>query len=77
MVDREKLVTEESSEATPLLQKAAPIASAQECWQHRQLLRRSLNLKQTVSKMKGLFKTECVHEIKTELDPIAQQSMVE
>ncbi|RHZ53919.1 ankyrin repeat domain-containing protein [Aspergillus thermomutatus] len=68
---------EESSEATPLLQKAAPIVSAQECRQHKQLLRCFLNLKQTVSKTKGLFKTEYVHEIKTELDPIARQSTVE
>lgn len=29
------------------------------------------------SKVKGLFKAEYVHEIKTELDPIARQSMVE
>ncbi|KAF7167174.1 hypothetical protein CNMCM5623_000581 [Aspergillus felis] len=60
MVDREKLVAAESSEATSLLQKAAPIVSAQ-----------------TVSKTEGVFKTEYLHEIKTELDPIARQTMVE
>ncbi|KAF4232354.1 hypothetical protein CNMCM8980_005122 [Aspergillus fumigatiaffinis] len=77
MVGREKLVVEESSEATPLLRNAAPVISAQECRQHKQLLRCFLNLKQTVSKAKGLFKTEYVHEIKAELDPIARQSMME
>ncbi|EAW16709.1 uncharacterized protein NFIA_060650 [Aspergillus fischeri NRRL 181] len=77
MVEREKLVVEESSEATPLLRKAAPIISAQECRQHKQLLRCFWSLKQTVSKVEGLFKAEYVHEIKTESDPIARHSMVE
>ncbi|KAL4984521.1 hypothetical protein BDW68DRAFT_193574 [Aspergillus falconensis] len=77
MVDREKHVAEKSSEATPLLQRATTIVSAQECRQHKQLLRCFLNLKQIVSKTTGLFKTEYVHEIKNELDPIARQSAVE
>ncbi|PKX94829.1 uncharacterized protein P174DRAFT_418807 [Aspergillus novofumigatus IBT 16806] len=77
MVDRKELVVEESPETTPLLRSAAPILSAQKCGQHKQLLRCFLNLKQTISKTKGLFKAEYVHEMKTELDPVARQSMVE
>ncbi|KAL4743812.1 hypothetical protein BDV11DRAFT_201671 [Aspergillus similis] len=76
MVDREKHVADKSSEATPLLQKTATIISARNYWQHQQLLRCFLNLKQIVSKTTGLFKTEHVHEFKY-LDPIARQSAVE
>ncbi|OJI99490.1 hypothetical protein ASPVEDRAFT_81102 [Aspergillus versicolor CBS 583.65] len=77
MLDRERPGTKTFTEATPLLQKAAPIVPAQECQQHIQLLRCFLNLKQTVLKTKGLFKTEYVHEIKNGLDPIARQSAAE
>lgn len=77
MPDREKPGTKTFSEATPLLQKAAPIVPAQECQQHKQLLRCFLDLKQTVLKTKGLFKTEFVHKNKNELDPIARQSAAE
>ncbi|PLN83268.1 hypothetical protein BDW42DRAFT_165053 [Aspergillus taichungensis] len=77
MLDREKPGTKTFTEATPLLQKAAPIVSAQECQQHIQLLRCFLGLKQTVSKTKGLFKTEYVHKNKNELDQIARQSAAE
>lgn len=77
MLDREKPRTKTFTEATPLLQKAAPIVPAQEYQQHIQLLRCFLNLKQTVSKTKGLFKAEYVHKIKNELDPIARQSAAE
>ncbi|KAL4749726.1 hypothetical protein BDW72DRAFT_213877 [Aspergillus terricola var. indicus] len=63
-------------EATPLLQKTTTISSARDCWQHQQLLRCILKLKQTISKTTGLFKTEYVHEF-TNLDPIARQSAVE
>lgn len=77
MLDREKPGTKTSTEATPLLQKAAPIVSAQECQQHKQLLQCFLNLKQTVLKTKGLFKTEYAHKNKNELDPIARQSAAE
>ena len=77
MLDRERPGTKAFTEATPLLQKAAPIVPAQECQQHIQLLRCFLNLKQTVSKTKGLFKTEYVHKNKNELEPIARQSAAE
>lgn len=77
MLDREKPGTKTFTETTPLLQKVAPIVPAQECQQHIQLLRCFLNLKQTVLKTKGLFKTEYVHKIKNELDPIARQSAAE
>ncbi|GFF81705.1 hypothetical protein IFM47457_05560 [Aspergillus lentulus] len=53
MVDKERLVVEGSSEAMPLLRNAAPIISAQECWQHKQLLQ--------YSKVKGLFKADMSH----------------
>ncbi|KAL3435936.1 hypothetical protein BDV09DRAFT_184719 [Aspergillus tetrazonus] len=75
MVDREKHAAKNSCEATPLLQKTTTI-SARECWQHQQLLQCYLNLKQTVSRTTGLFKTEHVHEFKN-LDSIARQSAVE
>ena len=77
MLGREELGTKIFTETTPLLQKAAPIVSAQECQQHIQLLRRFLDLKQTVLKTKGLFKTEYAHKNKNELDPIARQSAAE
>ncbi|OJJ60978.1 hypothetical protein ASPSYDRAFT_66854 [Aspergillus sydowii CBS 593.65] len=77
MLDREKPGAKTSTESTPLLQKAAPIVSAQECQQHTQLLRCFLNLKQTISKTKGLFKTEHVHKIKNETDPVTRQSAAE
>ncbi|KAL4801955.1 hypothetical protein BDV18DRAFT_167102 [Aspergillus unguis] len=76
MIDREK-PEKTSTEATPLLQKAAPIVSAQECQQHIQLLRCFVNLKQTVLKTKGLFKTEYVHKHQNELDPVTRQSAAE
>lgn len=76
MVDREKHAAKKSCEATPLLQKTTTIVSARECWQHQQLLQCFLNLKQTVSRTTGLFKTEHVHEFKNQ-DPIARQSAAE
>lgn len=76
MGDRENCAAKGFSEATPLLQKATPIVSLQECQQHQQLLRCFLNLKQTVSTTKGLFKTEHAHDI-NELDMMARQSAVE
>lgn len=68
---------EKPPETTPLLRKAAPPVSAQDCQQHQQLLRCFQNLKQTISKRQGLFKTDFVHEIKSEPDPMVQQSMLE
>jgi hypothetical protein len=73
----EKSGTLESSEATPLLHTALPIVSAQECLQHQHLLRCFVNLKQTVSRKKGLFRTEHVHDINTEPDPRTRQTIVE
>ncbi|PYH73730.1 uncharacterized protein BO88DRAFT_484618 [Aspergillus vadensis CBS 113365] len=77
VVNPEKTAAGEASEATPLLQTAAPIVSPQACYQHQILLRCFLNLKNTVTKATGLFKTEYNYEIKSEVDPIARQSMVE
>ncbi|KAG2415436.1 hypothetical protein HFD88_006627 [Aspergillus terreus] len=73
----EKSGTLESSEATPLLHTAVPIVSAQECLQHQHLLRCFVNLKQTISRKKGLFRTEHVHDINTEPDPRTRQTIVE
>lgn len=77
VVDPEKTAAGEASEATPLLQKAAQIVSPQACYQHQLLLRCFLNLKNTVSRAAGLFKTEYDYEIKSEVDPIARGSMME
>ncbi|OJJ71201.1 hypothetical protein ASPBRDRAFT_44132, partial [Aspergillus brasiliensis CBS 101740] len=78
VVEGEKtLAAGEASEATPLLQKAAPIVSSQACHQHQLLLRCFLHLKETISKTAGLFKTEYGHEIQSEVDPIVRQSMAE
>ncbi|RDK47192.1 hypothetical protein M752DRAFT_332447 [Aspergillus phoenicis ATCC 13157] len=77
VVDPEKTAVGEASEATPLLQKTAVLVSPQACQQHQLLLRCFSNLKQRTSKTAGLFKTEYDHEINSEVDPIARQSMME
>lgn len=77
VVDQEKTAVREASEATPLLQKTAVLVSPQACQQHQLLLRCFSNLKQRTSKTAGLFKTEYDHEINSEVDPIARQSMME
>ncbi|KAL5356931.1 hypothetical protein BJX96DRAFT_134246 [Aspergillus floccosus] len=73
----EKLGTSKFSVATPLLHTEAPIVSARECLQHQHLLRCFGNLKQNVSRKKGLFKTEHVHDINMEPDLKIRQTIVE
>lgn len=77
VVDPEKTAAGDASEATPLLQKTAPIVSPQACYQHQLLLRCFLDLKRTISKMTGLYKKEYDYDIKSEVDPIARQATLE